>query len=331
VDDLIIRSLLGETTAEEERQLIRWRAADPRNDAWYRSLAATWELAGHPLEPEDREPPSADVIIERAERKRPLAAPRSRHPRPPLRGRFTGRRWLIPAGLAAAALATVLWQVASPEPGSTMQRIVATEEARTVRLPDGSAAHLAPGTVLELDPADGRRVRLDGRAYFGIAHHPDQPFIVETSAGLTRVLGTRFDLTARSDEMTVVVVEGRVEVVADSGEVEVGPGETSRVVAGGQPVVGRTDVSTATEWLGHVFIFQATPLSIVRRELATRFERTIIVEDSTLHDRTVTAVFADRSLEQILPALCRAIEARCITTADTVRITSYAHHEERLP
>lgn len=333
MDELIIRSLMAETTAEEERQLMRWRAAAPENDARYRSFSATWELAGHAWTVPHRSAPRADEIIARAERDR-FGTDRGRKGR-----RSAAWLWSGPARalLAAAAVAGLLLAGAltrtdpAPAGDPAAPYSVVAEQPQTVHLADGSAVHLAVGTTLEIDPARPRTVRLEGRAYFGIAHQPDQPFIVESSAGQTRVLGTRFDLTARGDELTVLVVEGRVEVASEAGEAEVGAGEESRIVAGGMPVVGRADFSRVRSWLGNIFIFQNTPLSTVVSELEAHFDRPMVLDGPALSDRTVTAVFADRSLEEILPALCRAVDAQCVTGPDTVRFVHSTHptHTER--
>lgn len=324
MDELIIRSLMAETTAEEERQLMRWRAAAPENDARYRSLSATWELTGHAWTLPDRVPPSADAIIARADREGG-----AREETPPSRGSAAPARVWSKTGiglLVAAALTGILLTVDllptsdTGGPDVDPPYSVLAEEPLTVHLADGSAVHLEAGSRLEIDPGEPRSVWLDGRAYFGISHQPDHPFVVRSAAGQTRVLGTRFELTARGDELTVVVVEGRVEVISATGEAEVGAGEESRVVAGGPPVVGRADFSRIRSWLGNIFIFQNTPLSTVASELEDHFGRPILLDDPALAARTVTAVFADRSLEEILPALCRAVDARCIASSDTVRL-----------
>lgn len=324
MDELIIRSLMAETTAEEERQLMRWRAADPQHDARYRSLSATWELAGQAWTVPDREAPDADAIIARADRERWGAA----HTLP---GRRRGiPAWLRPAaGMLVAAAVTalllagvgVLSQESSTPPADAPYTVVAESGARTIHLSDGSTAHLEGGSRLDIDPAHPREVWLEGRAYFGISHQPGRPFLVRSSAGRTRVLGTRFDLTARGDELTVVVVEGRVEVISDGGEVEVGAGEESYVVDGAHPVVERADFNKVRAWLGNILIFQNTPLSSVANELETHFGRPVVIDDPALSGRTVTAVFDDRSLDEILPALCRAVDAVCVTDRDTVRFT----------
>lgn len=323
MDELIIRSLMHETTAEEERQLMRWRAASPENDARYRSLSATWELAGHAFAVPPREPPTASTIMARA----------SRDPLPLDQPRRVRRGWRVglggglvaAAGLAAAFLAGTLLRGPEAADVADAPYVIVAEQHRTAHLPDGSAVHLAAGSRLRVDPAQPRSAWLEGRAYFGIRHDPEHPFVVRSPAGETRVLGTRFDLTALPDELTLIVVEGRVEVISDAGEVEVGAGEQTRVVAGEAPVVDRADVRAVTDWLGTVFIFQSTPLEAVAAELEERFGRRVRVDDPALATRTVTAVFADRSLEEILPALCRAVEARCVTEPGQVRFAPSTH------
>lgn len=323
MDDLIVRSLMAETTAEEERQLMRWRAAAPENDARYRSLSATWELAGQALSLPEREPPSAASLIDRIEREaaRESSSDRSRDPSRWF-GSVPGRALAVAAGLAAITVLGILMRPTTTQtPPAAAPYAIVADQPRTAHLADGSAVHLDSGSTLVIDPAAPRSVWLEGRAYFGVAHQPGEPFLVRSDAGQTRVLGTRFDLAASEDELTVVVVEGRVAVQSDSGEAEVGPGEESRVVRGGSPTVAPADMRTARAWLGNVFIFQSTPLAVVAGELEAYFDRTIVLEDPALAERTVTAVFTDRSLEELLPALCRAVAAECVDRSDTVLIT----------
>jgi transmembrane sensor len=313
---------MGETTPDEERRLMAWRAASAENDAHFRTLSATWELSGKGHELRAGTPPAAGDIIARASRIEP-AAGRSRERRRVARRPRRRGLWVAGAGtLAAAALAAVLLSRSSdiPLPPAVTTETIVAAEARTVQLADGSAVHLAPGATLRFDPVQPRNVWLEGRAYFGVSADPENPFFVHTPAGVTRVLGTRFDVRADPSQLTVVVVEGRVRVLTDKGEVEVGNGQQSRAVRDSLPVVEPADPDAVTGWLEQVFIFQATRLTEVARELERRYERPIEILDAELGERTVTAVFADRRLDEILPALCRAVEAECLDSAGVVQI-----------
>lgn len=309
---------MGETTPEEERRLIAWRSASPENDAHARSLAAIWELSGKARTAADGVRPTARAIIDRASRIEPPTGRRTE------RGpRHRAGRWLLAGSVIAAGLASLLLLPSDdlpPAPTDAVQTILASE-SRTVQLTDGSAVHLAAGATLRFDPTEPRNVWLVGRAYFGVSADPRNPFFVHTPAGVTRVLGTRFDVRADSSELRVVVVEGVVRVQTDRGDVEVGYGQQTRAVRDSVPTVAPADPDAVTGWLERVFIFQATPLSEVARELSRRFDRRIEIADPRLRDRTVTAVFADRGLDEILPALCRAVEAQCAEADGVVVVT----------
>lgn len=90
-------------------------------------------------------------------------------------------------------------------------------QSLSLKLEDGSMVWLNSGSRLEypLVFARGvRRVKIDGEAFFEVAHDPRHPFVVETFACDVEVLGTRFDVTAREAEgdFAASLLEGSVKV-----------------------------------------------------------------------------------------------------------------------
>ncbi len=98
---------------------------------------------------------------------------------------------------------------------------------QTIRVPAGQRLNLtlADGTDVWLNAKSTlhypgvfnkkhRTVVLDGQGYFNVAKNEDAPFMVNTSFGNVKALGTEFDLLAYSDisEYETVLVEGKVEV-----------------------------------------------------------------------------------------------------------------------
>lgn len=59
-----------------------------------------------------------------------------------------------------------------------------------------------------------RKVRLKGEAFFDVSHDRKHPFVVETYACDVEVLGTKFNVKARSEdgEFVASLVEGKVRV-----------------------------------------------------------------------------------------------------------------------
>ena len=89
--------------------------------------------------------------------------------------------------------------------------------AELVKLPDGSMVTLEPKSNLKYASAFGereRKVYLDGKAFFDVAHDKDRPFEVCTSNVITKVLGTSFTVSAFTWEkdVTVSVKTGKVSV-----------------------------------------------------------------------------------------------------------------------
>ena len=121
-----------------------------------------------------------------------------------------------------------------------------------VALPDGSLAHLAPGTHLiypERFRSATRDVYLDGEAYFMVAHSKGNRFVVHTAAGDVTEYGTEFDVDTRYAAGTrVVLVEGSISVKPSGGQEQmVVPGEQAEFGTG-SVLISKTDVAPYRAW-----------------------------------------------------------------------------------
>ena len=91
---------------------------------------------------------------------------------------------------------------------------------QTVILPDGSIAQLNGSSTLKYHPYwwnISRNISLEGEAFFEVAK--GSKFSVESKNGTTSVLGTSFNIYARSNQYEVVCVTGKVWVENATGEV----------------------------------------------------------------------------------------------------------------
>lgn len=90
-----------------------------------------------------------------------------------------------------------------------------TSQVMAVSLPDGTEVSLYPESKLSM-PAFSkaeRKIRLEGKAFFKVAHNADRPFLVFTKNLVTKVLGTSFVINARRGaEESVEVKTGKVAV-----------------------------------------------------------------------------------------------------------------------
>jgi transmembrane sensor len=200
--------------------------------------------------------------------------------------------------------------------------VTGASERVTARLADGSVIRLAPDSRIQLTGTrDSRDVWLNGRAFFAVAKDEARPFTVRTRVGEVLVLGTPFEVSVERDDMRVVVLEGRVTHAASGETVSVGPGEVSQIVGGASPAVEKVeDVHSLLEWMDHVLVFDSMPLRKVADEIERHCGVRVILPDSTLSIRTVTARFTDQSVEEVLMVICRIVDARCSVRDSVVTI-----------
>ena len=216
MDELIIRVLSGDAEPIEERRLSEWRAETPQNDQHFQDVAAIWQASEAVPDARISPPPAVETIVLRGE-----ALRRRDERRRFARGLSRRENWPWAAAAAIAAISLGVW-IGSGE--RTAVELAGTEfiagsaEATTSALSDGSFVRLDAGSAVRfVGGRESREAWLSGRAFFGVASDPRRPFVVHTDLGDTRVLGTRFEVSSRADDLRVIVVEGRVAVTSTLG------------------------------------------------------------------------------------------------------------------
>ena len=317
MDELIDRARRGEASAEELTQLDAWRRAADENERQYLSTLRLLD-AGKSLGAVDAQAPSptaAEVIARAASRRRFL-------------GRGAAARWAPWAIAAAAAIvAAVSLRSRVTDTAGAIPDWRATEvvtgaaELATVQLGEGSVVRLAPSSRLRVLAGRDRAVSLEGRAYFAVQRMPGRPLRVQTPAGEARVLGTRFELASDAQSLELRVLEGRVALSTQRGQVEVAAGEESGVRDGtvARPKRFATPAAVSA-WVGTFLAFQATPLRDVAREIERVYKTPVTIVDTTLAVETITATFTDRPVQEVVNVVCSVLSARCEIRDGRVRI-----------
>jgi len=206
----------------------------------------------------------------------------------------------------------------------TGEVVTGVAETVTVTLNDGTVVRLAPSSRLRIGSTPGvREVWLDGRGYFAVTRLPGSRFRVRTHSGDAIVLGTRFDLLARHDDLRLVVVEGAVTVESQGTDVSAGQRQAVQVSPSMPPTLtdlDAEDVSRELDWLGNFIAFENTPLREAAEELTRHYGVTVRVLDEDLGRETVRGVFVDEELENLIPVLCRTVSAHCTISEAGVTI-----------
>ena len=237
------------------------------------------------------------------------------------------RSYVLPLAAAASIAATALvigWSLLTPAVYHA-EYYTAIGEQQDVSLPDGSSIMLNTSTRLNVQFSDERRgVFLDaGEAHFEVAHDPNRPFVVITSVGLVRAVGTAFTVYVDDEQAEVTVTDGVVEVsqVPERLVVAAPVTELPESRAGSAQKLGKgynATISDAIEvaafvdtevlerklsWHHGMLEFVNTPLRDVIAEAGRYTEKTLVIEDSELESYPVTVIARTDNIEGLLKNL----------------------------
>ncbi|OFY41778.1 MAG: hypothetical protein A2X18_10685 [Bacteroidetes bacterium GWF2_40_14] len=138
-----------------------------------------------------------------------------------------------------------------------------------------------------------RTVRLQGEAYFEVAHNPDKPFIVELDNAKIKVLGTSFNIKAYKEDLslTTTLAEGKVSFSSKSGEenLVLNPGEQFELDKTSGEVTKRdVDVSIYTSWKEGRFAFRNLRVEDIFKTLSRWYDVEVVYETDAIKEKKFT-------------------------------------------
>jgi len=217
------------------------------------------------------------------------------------------------AGLVGSGvLGWAVWRY-TPLPGSVLawsaDHRSGTGELRDIVLEDGTHIWLNTASAFNVryTPSQRRIALVAGEIFIATAADPERPFLVDTSQGSLRALGTRFNVRQKDGHTQMAVYEGAVEIRTAS------TGATAVIQAGQQASFTREMVTRAVPadmareaWTRGVLVARDVPLREVVQELR-RYRRGHIGLADEIADLKVYGNFpahdTDRALDMLTTAL----------------------------
>ena len=169
-----------------------------------------------------------------------------------------------------------------------------------IDLPDGTNVWLNSGSTLRYPvnilQDNTRRVRLDGEAYFDVAHNEERPFIVETYAMNVKVTGTEFNLSAseKNHFFETSLLEGRVELYNLSGHEPVlalTPNRKAILKENGTLVNEIIKDYDVFLWKEGLYSFKSKHLDEIIGDLEKYYDTKIILESNRYNKASLTGKF----------------------------------------
>jgi ferric-dicitrate binding protein FerR (iron transport regulator) len=178
----------------------------------------------------------------------------------------------------------------------------------TVQLADGSTVQVSYASKLQYPTAFNgktREVFLEGEAYFDIKKDVSRPFVVHTKRQEIRVLGTRFNVMAYSNEpkSEVSLFDGSLLVRGGKDSVLLKPGEQAVGNEEGVTMKRITDSQRVMAWMDSCWRFEKTPLPVAIRQIA-RWYQMEVANPEQITGLTITGKYGHREqLDAILQNL----------------------------
>jgi len=183
-----------------------------------------------------------------------------------------------------------------------------------VELPDQSEVNLNAESSLTYYPLwwkINRMVKLEGEGFFEV--EKGRKFTVNSAKGITRVVGTSFNVFAREDIYKVTCVTGSVKVKSRLGfEAILNPGSKAQIQSDGKiNVLSGIETFPEISWKTNVFLFTASPVRAVFKEIERQYGVNIEtkIDDLSLYTGNFTK---DQNVEEVLEYVCPAMGLKYI-------------------
>lgn len=180
-----------------------------------------------------------------------------------------------------------------------------------VALPDGSNVWIHSATSLTYNTnyySKNRNVRLNGEAYFDVAHDKDHPFVVETEGMKITVHGTKFNVESfpGSENTFVSLKEGSVSLETKAETRFLHPGEVGTFnKRNGRLQIEKGDIELAVSWASNQIVFKNRPLDEICPLLSKWYNVKINLSPELQEQYRYTFTLRHEPLEEIMRIMSR--------------------------
>lgn len=192
-------------------------------------------------------------------------------------------------------------------------------ERKQLQLADGTKVWLSPNSKLSYPQSfkSGKRiVSLEGEAFFEVTHDITHPFVIQTGAVNTTVLGTSFNVSAYQGQtaISVTLVTGKVAVALKTADKV-----TQDIITNNQRItvdriakrITKTIFPDAADFLHRragIFNYKGTPLKEVIKDLELQYAIKIQADETISCSLFYGSLNLTQPISQTLNKLCTVME-----------------------
>lgn len=302
IDDLLVKVVLGESTAEELSFVQGWRTESPENERYFADFERIWE--------ESRNLTIRSTVDEEVAWGRFKKRVDGEDNKVVEMGSGRGRQWMlrVAAVFVVAMVGGWVFYTYSYKPGQFLS-LNSGVNVLLDTLPEGSVVTMNKESSIRYRrrfTGDVRKVEMEGEAFFAVAPDKDKAFVVQTNGVTITVLGTSFNVRA---------VKGKTEVIVETGLVEIRKGgHVVRVGAHEKAVIGMDETRLMKEanpdqlynyYRTKTFECNGIPMWRLVEKLNEVYKVHIVIGETRLRNLPLTTTFVDESLDGILDVVAK--------------------------
>ncbi|MGE0077676.1 MAG: FecR family protein [Bacteroidales bacterium] len=187
---------------------------------------------------------------------------------------------------------------------SSVEKYSVKGEMAEIILPDGSEVMLNADSKITYPRffnIVGRKVTLDGEAFFKVTHG-DRFTVIDLQKRKVEVVGTEFDVNSRGDDFRVKCFQGAVDVsTPQSKKVRLNKGarvnlKENQLEVSTEPL----DSIAKPAWINGEFFFDSVVLREVFKEIERQFNVSIRVDGFDSKERKYTGFFRNNNLKEAM-------------------------------
>ena len=321
INVLLIRLFSGEADTVEKKRISDWLDLSAENKKLYSDLREIWLSSGIETNADNYDLESA-ILKFRDQINKDQNIQRKQ---------INFDRFLKYAAILAVALLLPFsyYMGTRNNSGDSITTIsCAYGDKSSIVLPDSSHVWLNSGSTLTFSSnfKNGRKVSLEGEAFFDVSKDKNHPFQVKTTDVQIEVLGTKFNLKAYPDEKSVstTLVEGSVNISSKYGSALMKPDQKLVFDKGSKELVVQTLTDTApeTEWKDGRFVFRNESLAELKSKLERWFDVDIVFGDEQVKNRRFTGVLSRESILEAVSYFDRSNYVSCSIQGNKIIINS---------
>jgi ferric-dicitrate binding protein FerR (iron transport regulator) len=306
-DDLLVKYLLQEASAEERRLVEAWIAASTANQRYFEHFKLIWDKS--------RELAVTSTVDENQAwhrfQQRVIEGPPSQGIVRSLNRGFS--QWRVAAMLVGTAvIVAMIYFLAGNGLAGTPVTLAATDRSQADTLPDGSVITLNKYSSLTYAGKfnkDDRNVELQGEAFFHVTPNKNKPFIIHVNGITVKVVGTSFNIKTTGTKTEVIVETGIVQVSNSRHTVELTPQEKLSVI---EPEAALTKERVTDNLYNYYrsreFVCDHTPLWKLVQVLNEAYNANIVIEGKDIRNLPLTATYHNESLDSILNLVSQTLD-----------------------